>query len=81
MQPEYTAKYHDEGDAETKGGTEDNSHTKIVAHLVCLANNLVLGVRSVHVNEMQRPVLSTSSNPSPLTVIHSGCASELQRSG
>lgn len=64
---------------ETNGGTEDTS--RIAAHLVRLTNNLVLGMWSVHVDEVQRPVFPTSSNPSPLMVIHSGCASELQRSG
>lgn len=53
--------------------------TTSAAYPVRLANNIVLDVRPVQVDQMQRPVLPASGYPSPLLVVDSGCASQLQR--
>lgn len=50
-------------------------------HRVCLANDIVLNVRPVQLDEVERPVLPSGGYSFPFVVIHSGSAPQLQRSG
>lgn len=59
----------------------EGSGKKKGTHRVCLANDIVLNVRPVQLDEVQRTVLPSGGYPFPFVVIDSGSAPQLQRSG